>query len=118
MLNAATDGPWGHYFTLDGEITAPLTAEEALGLADARATLEVHVGVTRMVCFFFEDDEIQFAFDPSAIKSQGDLDAICEFMRLIGRLLRKPVYLTLDSGSVASSIITYWPGNDNLVGPH
>jgi hypothetical protein len=45
-------------------------------------------------CHFFSKEEIEFDIDPKDVTEQSDLDALCEFMRMVGKVVGKPTILT------------------------
>jgi hypothetical protein len=48
------------------------------------------------------DEEIEFDFDPNEVLDQADLDAISEFVLVVGRTVRRTVHVLVESGELGT----------------
>jgi hypothetical protein len=65
---------------------------------------------------FFDPDEIEFDFDPREIVTQRDLDVMCEFVCVLGRSLKKPVAVGIESvRQRPHEMMRYEPTSDCVV---
>lgn len=64
-------------------------------------------------CHFFVREEIEFDVDPREVSSQRGLDAVCEFVRIVGQAASKAVVLTMES-SPELVIASYEPSTDQI----
>jgi hypothetical protein len=64
-------------------------------------------------CHFFVPDEIEFDVSPREVTGQTQLDAVCGFVRAIGKALDKPVLVTWES-TPSEPIMRYQPGTDAI----
>ena len=74
-------------------------------------TLYWEIGLSdhvRVFSHFFSSDWIEFGIDPKEIHGQPELDLVCDFVRLIGRTLGKPVAVCMES-SPEIPIMRYEP---------
>lgn len=102
-------------FTLNGEpATLPQRVE---AIFDARreqaALLSLMVGGAQLVCHFFVEDEIEFDIDPREITGPAQLEALIEFMALLGRITAKTVVLTHEN-SPEAVILRYSAESDEV----
>jgi hypothetical protein len=76
------------------------------------------VGGIVVICHFFGEDEIEFDLDPREVTGQVQLDALADFMILVGRATRSPVILVPENMREAP-ILRYAPatGQVNWVPP-
>ncbi|WP_104479934.1 hypothetical protein V5P93_003523 [Actinokineospora auranticolor] len=63
---------------------------------------------------FFRTDEIEVDVSPEEPRGQSALDAVCRFLRAVGRRLGKPVVLTLENAR-DRPLIGYDVATDRLV---
>jgi hypothetical protein len=76
------------------------------------------VAVTPLInlnAHFFCEDEIEFDLDPRELLDDDDLAAILDFMRVIGRRLRKEVLVSVESLPRLSPELRYDPRDDEVV---
>lgn len=76
---------------------------------DTAVLLRVHRGTTPKGdanCHFFDETEIEFDLDPSEVRNQADLNAVMEFLRLVGDAAARPAVLAYEN-SRAAAIVTY-----------
>ncbi len=57
-------------------------------------TMKIDASGILINCHFFSKEEIEFDIDPKDVTEQSDLDALCEFMRMVGKVVEKPAILT------------------------
>jgi hypothetical protein len=90
-------------YTLDGEPAALPRRVEAIFDAprEQAALLSLAVGDARVTCHFFVEDEIEFSVDPREIAGPAQVEALTEFMALLGRATGKTVMLTLENAPEA-----------------
>lgn len=112
-------GRWPFSYLLDGE---PGQLPDARTFfAEARQREAAHllrVAVTPLInlnAHFFGEDEIEFDFDPRELLNDADLAAILDFMRVVGRTLRKPVLVSIESSPHLSPELRYNPQSDEVV---
>jgi hypothetical protein len=67
-----------------------------------------------MDCHFFTPDEIEFSFYTREVVGQPQFEAVCEFMRLVGRTLAKPVVVSYESAP-SYAFLRYDPETDEVV---
>ncbi|GAA2637977.1 hypothetical protein SMC26_23100 [Actinomadura fulvescens] len=92
---------WWFAYSEDGQVgRLPDRVEGVLArsgelalLLQVRPVPEVLVNV-----HFFVEEEIEADFDPRELRGQEQLDAVCVFLRAVGRRLGKPVVLTPENG--------------------
>jgi hypothetical protein len=80
----------------------PARVEQMLGLWDgARAALRVWPVPEILAIFWpYRAEQIDFDVDLRELQGQERLDAMCVFLRCIGRRLGKPVVMTAEGGAV------------------
>ena len=61
--------------------------------------LRLNVGGLRINCHFFQDDEIEFDFDPREVTDEQRYEALMDFMVGLGRTTGKRVVMTPESPS-------------------
>jgi hypothetical protein len=110
VLFAALRQAYRLEYAVDGE-TRPLPQqvdEIFATTGDAACTLYLHTVGVLFASHFFTVDEIEFDIDPREVASQAALDAVTDFLQLIGDTLGKRVLLT-EENAVDRVLITYDP---------
>lgn len=100
----------------EGGVESPLPAEvrDIFALDSTSPTWLIRPGAgVEIKCHFFAPEEIEFDLDPRQITDQSSLDVVCEFLRAIGRELRKPVVVTAENDP-AWTIMRYDPRTDEI----
>lgn len=70
-------------------------------VAGGRAHLSVKFGEITFNCHFFDDDEIEFDFDPREVRGANDTKDVAAFMALLGEATAEPVLLTWENAREA-----------------
>jgi hypothetical protein len=111
---------WPTVYSED-HVTVPMPAD----VRDVRAKLANQIGllwqieITESVTvnghFFY--DEIEFNIAPGEISDQRGVDAVCEFMRVIGQALQSPVWVGCDAAGPPRppTDMHYDPKSDSIV---
>jgi hypothetical protein len=86
----------------------PRTFDQASWTVETRPLLQLHIGPVLLCCHFFAEDEIEFDLDPRDVTDAAALDRILGFMKHLGELLGKAVYLTPEN-MPETSILEYSP---------
>jgi hypothetical protein len=113
----ALRGRWpSPVFTLDGEpATLPRRVEAIFDAPrEQAALLSLAVGEARAACHFFVEDRIEFDIDPRQIAGPAQVEAVAEFMALLGRATGKTVVLTLENAPEAV-ILRYSVEEDEVI---
>ncbi|GAA1849003.1 hypothetical protein [Actinomadura bangladeshensis] len=108
---------WWFAYSEDGQaVSLPERVEEVLArrgemgaLLQVRPVPEVLVNV-----HFFIEEEIEADLDPRELQGQKQLDAVCAFLRAVGRRLGKPMFLTPENGA-AYPLIGYDLATDRVL---
>jgi hypothetical protein len=96
LLHALRRSPWRAAFSIDG-FAAPLPRYgiEAFAMwREAVPLLELAVGPAVVRCHFRRAEQVEFDFDPEAVRDPEALEALLRFMAWVGRLLGRSVLLT------------------------
>ena len=97
-----------------GEQSSPL-ALDAQDLfrpsSRGQSHLVITVGSAAVHCHFFSTDELEFDLDPRQVDGTESFEALIDFMKRLGSLLRKPVVLTPENAPHLA-IIEYRPDDD------
>ena len=111
--------PAGWWFTYSEDgyaVRLPERVEEVLARSGEMAVLlqvrpvpEVLVNV-----HFFIEEEIEVDLDPRELQGQEQLDAVCAFLRAVGRRLGRPMVLTPENGA-AHPLIGYDLASDRVL---
>jgi hypothetical protein len=119
LLDVVSRQGWASSYSEDGE-PVPMPAEVGRifehmktrsVLWEIRPTSEIKIN-----CFFFSPDEIDFDIDPREIVGQSQLDAVCEFVRVVGKALDKPVAVTWEGESAReAAFMRYEPETDAIL---
>jgi len=88
-------------FLVDGEARSfPEMVDEVFVLRNqANVLMRFLAEGIIIACHFFSTEEIEFDIDPREIISQAALDALLNFMGLVGDAVRKKVVLTPENGA-------------------
>jgi hypothetical protein len=108
---------WWFAYSEDGRaVRLPHRVENVLARSAERAVLLQVRPIPEMLVnvHFFSDEEIEVDFDPRELQGQERLDALCVFLRAVGRKLRKPMLLTPE-GSAAHPLIGYDVATDRVL---
>lgn len=109
---------WRFDYTVEGRslpLPQQITDIFASRRSQAAVTMHIWPAPTMLVnTHFFSDDEIEFDFDRTELQGQHQLDALCWFMRSLGRQLGKPVRLTPEN-SPQHPLVIYSPGDDQFI---
>ncbi len=105
---------WWYDYEQDGcSCRLPSRAQDIFALRNERATvLHVRPVPDVLVNFYFlVPDSIDFDLDPKELQSQMRLDVLCQFIRSLGRNLRKPVLPGLEGCLPDRPSTAYDPGS-------
>ncbi|MFD0482796.1 hypothetical protein ACFQ46_09345 [Kineococcus sp. GCM10028916] len=72
-------------------------------------TEELHV-----IFWFLETGQVNFDVNVAAVRDQGQLDALCAWLRTLGQQLRKPVIMA-EEGAPSMVMLTYDVASDRVV---
>jgi hypothetical protein len=90
------------------------------GPEDLSVTLKIWPSPEIQVNFFMYDpSEITFDIDLRELQTQERLDLLCDFLRMVGRELRKPILITPEGASNAlRPFMKFDPDLDRVVAVH
>jgi hypothetical protein len=103
LLRAVVDSPWKCQFEVDG---APRSLEEFVvreffaaknGGVDVSARLGILVGSIWFDCFFFDEREIEFSFDPSELVKGKHFGSLKRLMIWLDQVLDRRVVVTMET---------------------
>jgi hypothetical protein len=103
LLDLVRSRGWGYEYA-EGmqELPAPFSAADFLARYEAGAVLRVRPMPQILAIFHpYDAEQIDFDIDLWELQGQERLDALCGFMRAIGRTLGKPVLMTWEGASNA-----------------
>ncbi len=116
VVNVVRAGECATSYTEDGSpVPMPMSVGEIFERGPERAILwqiEPEGGI-RVNCHFFDPAEIEFDLDPREVVDQAALDVVCDFVRLIGRVVQKPVVISEENAPEAA-ILSYDPATDAM----
>ena len=97
------------------DVTAEIPISAHRGLNDRKHShkLVIRFDTIRLNCFFFMENEIELDIDPKEINKQEDLDALLEFISMLGNTLSKEVFIT-EENSPEEVWIHYSPKQDRV----
>jgi hypothetical protein len=75
----------------------PADVRELLNWKEACPLLTVDPDGLDIACHFFVEQEIEFDFNPTVVRSQAELDDICRFLMLVGQAAGKDAVLTMEN---------------------
>lgn len=86
----------GPVMNIDGEAAAFQLTASAIFQQRERHSLLLYltVGNVRLNCNFFQEDEVEFDFDPRQVKNPDDLESVRAFMNLLASWTGKTAILT------------------------
>jgi hypothetical protein len=79
----------------------------------AKRTLSFRVGHLVFFCHFFNEDQIEFDFDPNGMLA-ADVDQLLGFVSHVGRLTRRTVLVTPEN-AIQHPVFRYEPDSDRVV---
>jgi hypothetical protein len=81
---------------------------------DVFTVAHVQIGADVIVTLYpsLGTDAVWFDFDTREMRSQAEVDALCEFIRTLGRLVDGPVELSYEGGSRVFAV--YEPQGDEF----
>lgn len=103
-------------FIVDAAVSdLPYNAETIMNLrASNSPLLKISLGVVTLHSHFFTSKEIDFDLNGEALQSQQDLDAVLNFMRLLGKVTSKVVILTPEERR-EHPILRYEPSSGKIL---
>jgi hypothetical protein len=119
VLAIVRDSATSLAFSIDGVARSlPTSASEVFGVSrDRSALLTFRYEGIPFSCYFFGEDEIELSLAPNDVNSPDRLDALAEFLSMLGRGTRRDVLLTPENlptspilrYSVSSSSVEWQP---------
>ena len=107
---------WRYVYSEDGStVGMPTSVAEIFGARSVGTALLAFwpsMGL-QINTHFFDQDMIEFDLDPSEVQDQTGLDGLVEFLRAIGRELKREVVVTWENMPDAV-ILTFDPGSDRV----
>lgn len=116
VVDLVTSRDWAMSYAEDGSLIAmPVSVGEIFEHSTQRAILwQIEpAGGIRVNCHFFHPAEIEFDLDPSEVVDQAALHVVCDFVRLIGDVVQKPVVIS-DENAPDAVILSYDPATDAM----
>ncbi|MET8088490.1 hypothetical protein [Micromonospora sp. NPDC005237] len=118
VLDAVSASGWTFQYS-EGETVLPAPRAEAVFArpADAEcAELRVWPTADVLAIFrFYAVEEIDFDVDLRELQGQERLDVFCGFLRVIGRLLGKPVLMDSEGGNHSHPVLGFDVETDQVV---
>lgn len=117
-IDAVLSLGWATSYLEDGKPEAMPSVSEIFARSElVVAAWSIHpVNDMRINCHFFVADEIEFDFCPRELVSQRHLDLVCDFISVLGRGIRKPVAVGIESSNPRPPpLMRYDPLTDRIV---
>lgn len=117
LYSELTLGEYELAFECGDSHTPPPNVRELLaggGMHDQCPRLRVTLGASKLNCFFYCKEEIEFDLDPRDVSSEDEFLRITDFIRRLGTVLEKDVVLT-DENVHEFELIRYRHEKDDIV---
>ena len=118
LLDLVRSRGWRHEYAEGRQVLrAPFRAEALLARYDTGAVLRVWPVLGVLAIFRpYDSDQIDFDVDLRELQGQERLDALCGFLRAIGRALGKPVLMTPEGAlNAGCPFLAYRVESDRVV---